>query len=184
MGRFIRAVVALLLALFARPGPVPGPASASMPPASLAEAPPEPPPEDEDWYEPRAEDFRPHYDRDIANGGKQTWEQYWGWVRSFYQGNLFAKGWNDRARWLVERVGSEGQRKRLRTRLNALGRDICAEWSKDYDVRKVGSADLITWGKMLEKARAVEDGSGAEIHRALDAIAERHRRKTQGGPSR
>ena len=141
---------------------------------------------DETWYEPRVEDFRHHYDRDIANGGKQTWEQYWGWVESFYAGNLFTKGWNARARWLVDVVRSEGERTRLRTELNALGREICAEWSKDYDVRKVGSADLLTWGKMLEKARAGDDGGGAELRRAVDTVRAHQGRKLGAGaaPSR
>lgn len=168
MGRFIRPALTLVLALFMRPGPAPGPAAATLPEGSR---------EDASWYVPRAEDFRPPYDRDLANGGKQTWEQYWGWVRLFYEGNLFTKGWNDRARWLVGEVRSDAERHRLRTRLNTLGREICAEWSKDYDVRKVSSADLLTWGKMLEKARAAEDGTGAALHRAVDEIREHHRKK-------
>jgi len=173
MGRFIRPALALGLALFMRPGPVSGPAATTPPLETQA---------DDRWYEPRAEDFRPHYDRDVANGGKQTWGQYWGWVKSFYEGNFFTKGWNTRARWLVEGVRSEGERKRLRTRLNALGREICAEWAKDYDVRKVGSADLLTWGKLLEKARAGDDGTGAAIHRAIDAADEHRRRKAGNRP--
>ncbi len=127
-------------------------------PGPAATAPPVEPPADESWYEPRAEDFQPPTIATLANGGKQTWDQYWGWVKSFYQGNFFAKGWSDRARWLVEGVRSEGERKWLRTKLNAVGREICAEWSKDYDVRKVGSADLLAWGKMLEKAKGGDDG--------------------------
>ena len=172
MGRFVRPALALVLALFTRPGPVHRPASASVPlpgPGSPVASPYAA--EDERWYEPRAEDFRPAYDRDIANGGKQTWEQYWGWVQSFYRGNLLAKGWNDRSRWLVEEIRSDDDRRRLRTRLNALGRDICSEWAKDYEVRKIGSADLMTWGKMMEKARTSDDGSGAAIHRSLDTTA-------------
>lgn len=173
MGRFIRPALTLLLALFMRPGPATGPAATAEPAGS---------PRDESWYVPRSEDFRPPYDRDLANGGKQTWEQYWGWVRLFYEGNFFTKGWNERARWLVQAVRLDAQRHRLRGRLNDLGRDICAEWSKDYDVRKVGSADLLTWGKLLEKARAAEDGTGAALHRAIDEIREHHRKKVDGAP--
>lgn len=173
MGRFIRPALALLMALFMRPGPAPSPAAATPPVESQG---------DESWYEPQPEDFRPPYDRDLANGGKQTWEQYWGWVHSFYEGNFFTKGWNERARWLVQAVRSDAERTRLRARLNALGRDICAEWSKDYDVRKVGSADLLTWGKMLEKARQGDDGTGAALHHALDEINAHHRRKVGESP--
>jgi hypothetical protein len=185
MGRFIRPPLALVLALFMRPGPVPGPAATSRPPVPRPAAPTVPPESqgDESWYVPRSEDFRPQYDRDVANGGKQTWEQYRGWVKSFYEGNFLSKGWNDRARWLVEGVRSEGEWKRLRTRLNALGRDICAEWAKDYEVRKIGSADLLTWGKMLEKARAGDDGTGAGLHRAIEEIRKDHRRRLGAGAS-
>ena len=185
MGRLIRRALALILALFMRPHAATGPAAAVVPPdaerGAVATVAAPGMPEDESWYVPRAEDFRPSYDRDIANGGKQTWPQYWGWVASFYQGNLFTRGWNSRAGWLVEGVRSEVEQKRLRARINAIGREICAEWSKDYDVRKVGSADLLTWGKMLEKARADDDGTGAAIHRSIDAVRAAHGRKLGSG---
>jgi hypothetical protein len=174
MVRFLRPALALVLALFMRPGPAPGPA--------VTYAPSEPH-GDERWYAPMAEDFRPHYEHDVANRGKQTWVQYWSWVRSFYEGNFFAKGWGDRARWLVEGVRSDVEQKRLRAELNSLGRDICAEWAKDYDLRKIGSADLLAWGKMLEKAKAGDDGTGTELHRTIEAIRTDHRRRVGGGAS-
>ena len=173
MGRLIRPLLAIVLALFMRPGAPPDPAAAP---------PPSGPREDEHWYAPQAEDFRAHYDRDVANRGKQTWEQYWGWVRSFYEGNFFAKGWSARARWLVEGVRSDAERRRLRAKLNAIGREIGAEWAKDSDLRKIGSADLLSWGKMMEKARADDDGTGAVIHRTIEAICDEYRRKV-GRPS-
>jgi hypothetical protein len=173
MGRVIRRALALLLALFMRPGPVPGPAATFTPIGPQA---------DEGWYEPMAGDFRPHYDRDLANGTRQTWQQYWGWVQSFYEGNLIAKGWSHRTEWLLEGVRSDAERTPLRARLNALGRAICAEWAKDYALRRISSADLLAWGKMMEKAKNGDDGSGAEIHRALDAIRDEHQRKVAGIP--
>jgi hypothetical protein len=175
MGRYIRPLSALFLALFVRPGPASGPAAPSAPGRPEGDA---------HWYAPLAEDFRPHYDRDAANRQKQTWEQYWIWVKSFYEGNLFAKGWSDRARWLVADVRSDVEQMRLRTELNALGRDICAEWAKGYDDRKVGSADLLTWGKMLEKAKAGDDGTGEVLHRAIEEIRKVHGRKAGGVSSR
>jgi hypothetical protein len=175
MGRVVRPALTLLLALFIGPGPMPSLVAPSVPVE---------PPADETWYVPVADDFRPHFDRDFANGGKQSWAQYWGWVQSFYQGNLFAKGWSDRAVWLLEGVRSDVERKRLRAKINAAGRDISAEWAKDYNRRKVGTADLLTWGKMLEQARDGDDGSGAEIHRAIDAIREHLQRKVGGVSSR
>jgi hypothetical protein len=173
MGRLIRTPLALVLALFMRPGPAPGPAATHAPSAAWGDA---------HWYAPLAEDFRPHYDHDIANRARQTWQQYWSWVKSFYEGNFFAKGWSDRARWLVEQVRSDVERTRLRTKLNAVGRDICAEWAKDYDLRKISSADLLTWGKMLEKAKARDDGTGAEIHRTIEQLLGDYRRKVGSDP--
>jgi hypothetical protein len=171
MGRFIRPTLALLLALFARPGPSSGPAATY----GAGE-----PALDAHWYAPLSEDFRPHYDRDAANRGKQTWEEYWRWVKSFYAGNFFTKGWSDRASSMVDDVRSEIERKRLRTKLNAVGRDICAEWAKDYDTRTIDSADLLTWGKMMERAKERDDGTGAEIDRTIEAIRNDHRRKSGG----
>jgi hypothetical protein len=171
MGRLIRPLFAMVLALFARPAPVSRIATPESPPGAGVDA---------GWYSPRAEDFRAHYDRDPANAARQTWDQYWGWIKAFYSGNLLAKGWSDRGRWLVEGVRSEVERERLQARLNALGRDIGAEWAKDYDVRKLTSADLMTWGKMLEQAREEDVGDGAAFHRAIDAI-DRARRTHLGG---
>lgn len=175
MGRFLRPTLALMLALFARPGPPAGPAATYAPGESTLDA---------HWYTPRSEDFRPHYERDAANRRRQTWEQYWDWVKSFYQGNFFAKGWNGRAGWMVDDVRSDVARKRLCTKLNALGREICVEWAKDYDTRRVDSADLVTWGKMMEKARERDDGTGAEIDRTIEAIRDDHRRKAGARSSR
>lgn len=185
MGRFVRPALTLLLALFMRPGPGPGSASDSISTAP-GPAPPVATPwaatsSDPVWYEPLAEDFRPAFAR--GGGGRLAWDRYWGWVRSFYAGNRLARGWNDRARWLIAEVRSEAERGRLRARLNALGRAIGAEWARDYDVRRVSSADLLAWGRMMEKARARDGGDGVEIHRALGAIAGQLRRKAGSGPS-
>jgi hypothetical protein len=65
--------------------------------------------------------------------------------------------------------------------INAVGKEIAAEWAKDYNIRKVSSADLLAWGKALEKSRAKDDGSGAELRRAIDAIRAERRRKQAVG---
>ncbi len=161
MGRFLRPLFAMTLALFARPGPVASP-SLPIPRACLSE--------DVGWYTPVVDDFRASYDHDPSNAARQTWEQYWGWVQSFYDGNLFSQGWSQRARGLIDDVRSEVERTRLRTRLNLLGRQIGAEWAKDYDVRKVTSAHLLAWGKRLEQARERDIGDGAAFHHAIDDI--------------
>ncbi|MHB1557781.1 MAG: hypothetical protein ACYC61_09895 [Isosphaeraceae bacterium] len=173
MGRFLRPLLAMMLALFARPGPVAGP------PAPLPRARPA---EDSGWYTPVVEHFRSSYDNDPANAARQTWDQYWGWVRSFYDGNLLSRGWSQRARWLVDGVRSELERERLRIRLNLLGRQIGAEWAKDYNVRKVTSAHLMSWGKRLEQAREHDTGDGDAFHRVIDDIDRERQRHMAGKP--
>lgn len=171
MGRFLRPLLAMALALFARPGPVARPS----PPVSRASA-----AEESGWYSPVVDHFRPTYDGDPANAARQSWDQYWGWVRSFYDGNFLSRGWSRRAQWLIEGVRSEAEGNRLRTRLNLLGRQIAAEWAKDYDVRKVTSAHLLSWGKRLEHAREHDAGDGKVFHRAIDDI-DRERRSYMAG---
>jgi hypothetical protein len=158
----------LILSLTIRPGP--GTVSSVSTRAGEPEW-------DEGWYEPIPEDFRPPYDRDSTNVRKQSWDQYWRWVKVFYEGNFLSDGWTDRSKGLVSVVKVESELKKIRTAINALGREICAEWSKDYAVRKVSSADLVTWGKMLEKAKARDDGRGGEIHRTIESIRAAHQRQ-------
>jgi hypothetical protein len=169
MRRIFSLVAAALLAIPMRPAPGTGPPT---PAAGSAEVTP-----DEPWYAPDPADFRPIYDRDAANRGKQTWDQYWTWVQSFYRGNYFALGWTGQAQRLERVVKSRPEQRRLRAQLNALGRDICGEWAKDYNIRRVNSADLLGWGRMLEKAKGRDDGRGVELGRAIDSIREEYRRK-------
>jgi hypothetical protein len=171
-GRGIRlfslALAILLLGLSIRPGPRTVP---SVSPGAGA------PDQDERWYTPIPGDFRPLYDRDTTNLEQQTWEQYWRWVKVFYEGNFLAAGWTERSKGLVTVVKEDSDQKKLRSAINALGREIGAEWSRDYSVRKVSSADLLAWGKMLETAKAKDDGSGGEIRRTIESIRAAHRKK-------
>jgi hypothetical protein len=137
------------------------------------------PPGGEAWYTPTPEDFRPSYDPDTANRKKQTWDQYWSWVKVFYEGKFLFQGWTSRAQWLLDGVKSRPEQQRLRAKLNAIGTNIAREWAKDSDVSKVNTADLRAWGKVMEKARADDDGRGTEIERALEAIRIESSRKTK-----
>ncbi len=172
MRLFSLSLVILLLGLTVRLGP------ATVPTVPIGATSPD---ADERWYSPLPEDFRPLYDQDTANVEKQTWEQYWSWVKVFYEGNLISAGWTDRSKGLVTVVKLELEQKKLRSIINELGKEIGAEWSKDGTVRKVSSADLLAWGKMLEKAKAKDDGSGSELQRAIASIRDQHRKKWGGG---
>jgi hypothetical protein len=132
----------------------------------------------ETWYTPIPKDFRRAYDPDAANRTKQTWDEYWNWVKVFYEGKLLFQGWTSRAKWLLDGVKSRPEQQRLRAKLNAMGTNIAKEWAKDSNIGKVKTADLRIWGKVMEKARADDDGRGTEIDRALDSIRVEYRRKT------
>jgi len=88
---------------------------------------PKPPPRAlaREWYSPREADFRPQYDRDAVNQAKESWSDYWSWVKTFYQGNLFSPGWTAQGTASLNGVGSETARDELRSDLNELGRRCC-----------------------------------------------------------
>ena len=178
MAKLVRPVLTLILALFTRPVPAPAlhpsPSTRVDPETMRGPA--------RSWYDPTPDDFRPAFARHRAAPGRQNWDRYWGWIRTFYDGTHLARGWTDRAQSLVAEVRSESQRDRLWIRLNHLGRTIAAEWARDYDVRRVSTADLLAWGKMMEKARSRDSGDGAEIHRVLDTIAGQVQGKVGAGP--
>ena len=190
MRLFLLSMAILFMALTIRPGPEIGPTASSgasetrIPGIhSVPEAIPTTPPYvfeaqmEEEWYRPSPEDFRPAYDRDATNREKQTWDEYWRWVKVFYEGNLLSYGWTARSIGLVAELKSAPEQMRVRATLNAIGKEIASEWAKDYDIRKVSSADLLTWGKILEKAKANDDKSGAELRRAIRSIRDEHLKK-------
>jgi hypothetical protein len=168
MRLFLLSMGTLFLALTIRPSPEAAPVAPRVANAPDVEEP---------WYSPAPEHFRPSYDQDAANRAKQTWSQYWGWVKVFYEGNMLSQGWTERSKGLLADLKSASDQKRLRAMLNAAGKEIALEWAKDYNIRKVSSADLLTWGKTLEKAKARDDGSGGEFHRVIDGIRHEYRRK-------
>ena len=168
MRLFLLSACTLFLALTIRPGP----GSALVSPSVRIE-----PELEEPWYSPEPEHFRPHYELDVNNRQKQSWEQYWSWVRTFYEGNLMTHGWIGRSKGLIAEIRLSADQNKLRSLLNAAGKEIALEWSKDDRVRKVGTTDLLTWGKTLEKAKAQDDGSGQVLRRVIEQIRQEYRRK-------
>jgi hypothetical protein len=137
----------------------------------------EDPCESKEFDSPAAKDYRAEYDRDADNQKKQTWAQYWGWVKLFHEGSFFCSGWTDRAKNMVDGVKPGPQRKKLVKEINGYGQDICKEWAKDSSVCKVGTADLTRWGNMIEKAKKIDEGDGEELARAVAAIREEYKKK-------
>jgi hypothetical protein len=132
---------------------------------------------EEAWYLPQAADFRPEYDQDAMNQRKQTWEQYWGWIKAFYEGNFLCKGWTDRAKGMMLGVKPGPMRVRVVAEFNTFGKDISKEWAKDSSVCKVSTSDLVSWGKIMEKAKQADDGGGEELHRAVSSIRSNYQKK-------
>jgi hypothetical protein len=133
--------------------------------------------EEKEIEAPSQQEYREEYDRDANNQKKQTWSQYWGWVKSFHEGSFFVSGWTDRAKEMVVGVKPGADRKKLVKEINEFGRDICKEWAKDSSVCKVGTADLTRWGKMIEKAKKSDAGDGDELAKAIAAIREEYKKK-------
>jgi hypothetical protein len=136
-------------------------------PAGAAEPSPETASE---LYVPREDDFRAEYGRDAANRAKESWKDYWYWVKKFYDGDLLTRGWTRQSKEFLAVVRPERTRDELRAVVNDLGRRVAAEWSKDNGVRKINTADLLRFGKQLQEAKARDDGSGSSIGAALDSV--------------
>ncbi len=114
--------------------------------------------------------FRQVYDSDRSNQKVQTWQEYWGWVQTFYQGNLLSEGWIRFGQVTREGVRSEQQRSAVIQRLNELGKSISQEWAKAGSIRKINTADLRQWYNAIGEARRKDDGTGAGILDALEKI--------------
>jgi len=129
------------------------------------------------WYTPVEGDFRLTYEADAANRKVQTWVQYWGWVTSFYNGSPFSQGWTGMANTYLERVRDDAVRRRFRSELNTLGRDICREWAKGSGVRKLDTGDLRRYSAMFEQANLADHGTGQRLRSTIDSIRSDYKRK-------
>ncbi len=124
----------------------------------------------EPWYAPQENDFREVYERDPANRDRQSWSGYWGYIRSFYEGNFVFTGWTKQVKAVIELVQSEEVRSELRAALNDLGKRIAAEWAKDNSVRTIDTAALREFGERLTRARKSEDGTGVIARAEIEAV--------------
>ncbi len=125
----------------------------------------------EDWYQPNEEDFKPAYQGDPINLAKQSWSDYWGWVKSFYAGNILDSGWTKRCKSVLSNIPNDKKRTELRIKLNTIGRTIAAEWAKTHEPRKIDTKMLINWGARLKAATNQDNGEGDAIQREIELIA-------------
>jgi hypothetical protein len=119
------------------------------------------------WYTPIENDFRREYKRDIANQKLQTWNQYWGWVTTFYNGTKLYSGWSSQARSGIGMVKSKEKQDELILLVNELGKQIAMEWAKDRGAGRISTADLIRWSPTINAARRAENGSGEQLKEAV-----------------
>lgn len=143
---------------------------------------PSPADESLNWYEPKETDFKAAYDRDKANMSQQTFKDYWGWVQSFYAGNLLDSGWTKRCKDLLAGVRKEETQASLRMKLNAIGKSIAAEWAKANAERKIDTTKLVAWGQRLEDARKKDAGDGDVLKKEIETIAGEVERNIAGKP--
>jgi hypothetical protein len=110
------------------------------------------------------------YTGDRSNQKVQSWEQYRGWVQTFYKGSLMSEGWTKFGQVTLSAVKSAPARQGVVTQINELGRIISREWAKDSSVRKINTMDLRRWNDVMATARQSDDGSGQRIIEALTAV--------------
>jgi hypothetical protein len=123
--------------------------------------------EDVGWYTPTENDFRREYERDTTNQKLQTWNQYWSWVTTFYNGTKLYPGWSSQAQSTIRLVKSKQKQAELIVLLNELGKQISMEWAKDREAGKISTADLIRWGPTINAARRAENGTGEPSEEAV-----------------
>jgi predicted hydrocarbon binding protein len=75
--------------------------------------------------------------------------------RKFLEGTFWIKGWNARAKEILQQVPSE-QKAEIESLLSELGKKIGREWAKEKNVRKIDSVMLQNWGKAI-KAVALQN---------------------------
>ena len=121
--------------------------------------------------------FRTRYEADHANKTKQTWHDYHGWVRTFYEGKRFppVPGWRSREEEILRKL-PHADHARLRPRLDETGRLLAAEWAKDNGVRKVSTSDLQAWGKRFGDAAH----HAASLEAALDEVRDELKKRGVG----
>jgi hypothetical protein len=130
-------------------------------------------------YTPVEADFRPTYDADKKNQRVQPWREYWSWVSQYYRGNLFSQGWTRECTFLLSAVKNAKTRDELRGMLNALGKRMAAEWSKDNNVRKIDTRELQSIGRRFLEARRKDNGSGKVIRELIETLWDEVQKKTK-----
>jgi hypothetical protein len=116
--------------------------------------------------------YRAAYEADAANRAKQSWSEYWGWVKRFYEGQSFppVAGWRKREADLARQHAA---RPDVAQAVRRVGQTLAAEWAKDNSVRKVSTSDLQSWGKRLGDASRDPEALLAALKAVEDEVRAR-----------
>lgn len=97
--------------------------------------------------------YKQAYRQDKSNQTVQTEHTYLAWVIRFYKGwKLYQDGWQATTRDIIAGVHDAHEKKRLKAKLDHLGKLISAEWAKKSEERVIRSRELSIWGQALVKA--------------------------------
>ena len=76
-------------------------------------------------------------------------EEEQAWFVKFIEGTIYADGWLDIADYILRQL-SKDERHLKQQQLDELGYKIGREWCKDNGLRKIDTAMLKKWGKLLK----------------------------------
>lgn len=115
---------------------------------------------------PDRDAFQAAYDAAPTNHKHQSFEEYFRWLQAFYAGNFAEAGWNRRCAAKLDKLEFDSTTgAKLTSKMTELGNVLAAEWAKDRRVGKIKNADLMTYGKRIEKIQSATD-----LLQELDAI--------------
>lgn len=108
----------------------------------------------DDWPEslPDVEIFISSYEADPVNQSYQELGVYLYWVTAFYQGNVaYPTGWSDVENIILAETDDDLD-VGFSDKLESLGIQIAAEWSKENPIRKIDNRMLAMWASILQIA--------------------------------
>jgi hypothetical protein len=138
-------------------------------------------PQEETSHQALVESWKPYfsaeYQRDQRNARRQTFDEYWGWVKTFLLvGGSGYPGWLAQTASALAGVRDAAASRQLSGRAAELGKQIAAEWSKESAFRKIfsnpfqGRPNLLDWGRRIQRAARAERGDGRALEAALESI--------------
>jgi hypothetical protein len=144
-------------------------------------------PQEETSRQELVESWQPYfvaeYQRDTSNARRQTFDQYWSWVKTFLLvGGSGYPGWLAQTATALAGMRDSTAKRQLAGRAGELGKQIAAEWSKESAFRKIysnpfqGRPNLLDWGRKIQRAARDDQGNG----RALEAVLESIERELEG----